>query len=283
MAFHAPRDKRVVRSTVRLTRDNSELALIRNVFVILTQWYCAHIDETALNPQGGYGSTPYRRTDQQPSSGAPPASDDAISRLPEVTFQGADLVADGDKSCPICLEQHRVGGKGVRLPCGHCFHAFCVRPWLEKHCMCPVCRFEIPTSDSEYEWSRRQRMKSRKRRVRLSELEGYSIKQLRGLATELSINLSTAIEKRDVVEAISSSHQVEIVAEAAEPCFGMRNESSFPTAYGGNSQGVQSTSRPMEDLPIGELLGIAKVHGLNIKGCTEKHDLICIIRDAGIR
>ncbi len=176
-----------------------------------------------------------------------------------------------------------MGGKGVRLPCGHCFHAPCVRPWLEKHCMCPVCRFEIPTSNSEYERFRKQRMKSRKRRVRLSELEGYSIKQLRGLATELSIDLSTAIEKCNVVEAISSSHQVEIVPEAAEPCVGMRNESSYPTSYGGNSQGVQSTSRSLEDLPIGELLSLAKVHGLNIKGCTEKYDLVCIIRDAGIR
>eukprot|EP01084_Bolivina_argentea_P161986 281915_1 len=175
-----------------------------------------------------------------------------------------------------------MGGKGVRLPCGHCFHAPCVRPWLEKHCMCPVCRFEIPTSDSKYEWDRKQRMKRRKRRIRLSELEGYSIRQLRGLATEMTIDLSTAIEKCDVVEAISLSHQVEIIPEAAEPCGGMRNEPSYPASHGDNSQCGQSALRSLEDLSIGELLSLIKVHGLSARGCTEKYDLVRVIRDAGI-
>ncbi len=242
------------------------------------------IDGTALKSQAqtGRGNVPFR-DEQQPSNGAPPASDEAISRLPEVTFQEADLVADGDKSCPICLELHRVGGKGVRLPCGHCFHAPCVRPWLKKHCMCPVCRFEIPTSDVKYEWSRKQRMKSRKRRIRLSELEGYTIRQLRGLAAEMSIDLSTAIEKRDVVEAISSSRQVEIVSEAAEPCDNMGNGSCYPTSYDVHSQGIQNTWESLEDLSIGELLSLMRVHGLSAKGCTEKFELVRIIRDAGIR
>ncbi len=262
MIFLVPRDKRALRS-------------IERSCVLLTQCYCTHTDETDRKPQAHSEERPSPSTHQQSSSGAPPASNDAISRLPEVTFQESDLLAEGDKCCPICLEQHRVGGKGVRLPCGHYFHAPCVRPWLERHCMCPVCRFEVPTNDSKYERSRKQRMRSRKRRIKLSELESYRIRQLRGLANEMSIDISNAIEKCDVVKAISLSRQVEIIPEGTEP--------SFPDPCGDNSQWGQSASTTsLEDLPIGELLSIIKVHGLSARCCTEKCDLVRVIRDAGI-
>ena len=29
------------------------------------------------------------------------------------------------------------------LPCGHAFHALCVRPWFDRHITCPTCRDEV--------------------------------------------------------------------------------------------------------------------------------------------
>ncbi|OMH80627.1 E3 ubiquitin-protein ligase AMFR [Zancudomyces culisetae] len=37
--------------------------------------------------------------------------------------------------------------KGVRLPCGHLFHRFCLRKWLERHPLCPLCRSTLKSCD----------------------------------------------------------------------------------------------------------------------------------------
>ncbi|PNX90988.1 zinc finger protein, partial [Trifolium pratense] len=46
--------------------------------------------------------------------------------------------------CTICLEDVNIG---VALPCSHIFHTNCIRDWLViGHC-CPLCRFQLPTSN----------------------------------------------------------------------------------------------------------------------------------------
>lgn len=39
--------------------------------------------------------------------------------------------------CPICWDKMETGRK---LPCGHLFHNFCLRSWLEQDTSCPTCR-----------------------------------------------------------------------------------------------------------------------------------------------
>mmetsp|Transcript_46596 Transcript_46596/g.92316 ORF Transcript_46596/g.92316 Transcript_46596/m.92316 type:complete len:198 (-) Transcript_46596:399-992(-) len=52
----------------------------------------------------------------------------------------------GDDWCCICLEQMRRGAGRLLLPCGHAFHARCIRTWWRQSAKasfarrCPLCR-----------------------------------------------------------------------------------------------------------------------------------------------
>jgi len=89
--------------------------------------------------------------------GTPPAKQEAIDALP--------LQVVGDNTigrCAVCLEEFVEGCEATVLPCKHCFHGEeCVKPWLRMHNSCPVCRYEMPVEDVEYETSRKQRMEAR--------------------------------------------------------------------------------------------------------------------------
>ena len=60
--------------------------------------------------------------------------------------QKAEDAEDGN-SCAICMEDFRVGGdKVAQLSCDgkHIFHTECLKAWVEKNSICPMCRKEIP-------------------------------------------------------------------------------------------------------------------------------------------
>ncbi|CAN6481297.1 unnamed protein product [Victoria cruziana] len=79
--------------------------------------------------------------------GAPPASRSAVLGLPTVL-----LGKDGENQlCAICKEGASAGEKGRALPCRHVYHEECILPWLNSRNSCPVCRYELPTDDAEYE------------------------------------------------------------------------------------------------------------------------------------
>ena len=56
-------------------------------------------------------------------------------RFPDATAE--DLI---DATCIICREDMTSAKK---LPCGHCFHFYCLRSWLEWQQTCPTCREPI--------------------------------------------------------------------------------------------------------------------------------------------
>ena len=85
--------------------------------------------------------------------GAPPASKSAISALPSVEIKSAEEVL----ACAICKDAVSIGETARKLPCGHGYHGDCIIPWLTSRNSCPVCRFELPTEDSEYEEERKKR------------------------------------------------------------------------------------------------------------------------------
>jgi len=104
--------------------------------------------------------------------GTPPAKKELIDTLPTITYSASFA---SQPKCAVCLEEFEEGAEMVELPCTHRFHGeVCVKPWLRMHNSCPVCRYEMPVDDVEYEQSRKERMAAREGALTNSTLESGS-------------------------------------------------------------------------------------------------------------
>lgn len=80
--------------------------------------------------------------------GAPPAAVSVLNNLERVVVNDAD---HNGSACAICKDLLSVGTVVNRLPCLHLYHPSCIKPWLSARNSCPLCRYELPTDDMEYE------------------------------------------------------------------------------------------------------------------------------------
>lgn len=87
------------------------------------------------------------------SSGRPPASASVIENLPTIVLGQGD-VEKNEGLCPVCKDEFDVGEKVIDLPCSHRYHSNCILTWLRMRNTCPVCRYELPTDESDYEGRR---------------------------------------------------------------------------------------------------------------------------------
>ncbi|KAF0691127.1 Aste57867_17584 [Aphanomyces stellatus] len=81
--------------------------------------------------------------------GAPPAAKTVMENLPKVHISQEEV--DCKHDCAVCKDMFELKEEALRLPCTHDFHSDCILPWLKQHNSCPVCRFELPTDDHDYE------------------------------------------------------------------------------------------------------------------------------------
>ncbi|KAK4387448.1 E3 ubiquitin-protein ligase CIP8 [Sesamum angolense] len=86
--------------------------------------------------------------------GAPPAAKAAVEGLESVVIGKEENTI----VCAICKDLVNVGEVAKNLPCGHGYHGECIVPWLGSRNSCPVCRFELPTDDPEYEEERKKKV-----------------------------------------------------------------------------------------------------------------------------
>ncbi|KAB2039328.1 hypothetical protein E1A91_D02G002000v1 [Gossypium mustelinum] len=93
--------------------------------------------------------------------GAPPASLSFVNNLPRVIVSDEHEKSDG-LACAICKDVLPVGAEVNQLPCLHVYHPSCILPWLSARNSCPLCRYELPTDDKDYEEGK-QHMNSRMR------------------------------------------------------------------------------------------------------------------------
>lgn len=88
--------------------------------------------------------------------GRPPASKSVVEKLPSVVMTEEDVLNER-ALCAVCKDQIEAGKKARELPCSHRYHADCILPWLSIRNTCPVCRYELPTDDPDYEQRRVRR------------------------------------------------------------------------------------------------------------------------------
>jgi len=118
-------------------------------------------------------------------------------------------VDENNRECCICLEDNKLDGMVVRLPCAHIFHEACIHDWLLYHsCTCPVCRYELPTDDAGYEAGRKERMKLRKPRYAMHELKRMKVTDLLALHR---LPQSGVIEKKDLIQDLIDNDWIDII------------------------------------------------------------------------
>lgn len=84
--------------------------------------------------------------------GNPPASEKAVNNLNK--FEINQQILDGlgiENTCAVCKDEFIIGNKCISMPCNHSFHDECLLPWLKERNSCPICRFELPTDDEDFE------------------------------------------------------------------------------------------------------------------------------------
>ena len=65
-----------------------------------------------------------------------PATTRAMRRL-------YDELATTESTCPICMDDIKIGQSVTTLPCKHKYHYPCIRIWIQKSLCCPYCRHDI--------------------------------------------------------------------------------------------------------------------------------------------
>jgi len=80
----------------------------------------------------------------------PQASARALEFVPAFRLEKDETI-----ECPICADVLRDGEWASRMPCGHYFSHEELEKWLAVNNTCPVCRFELPSIDEEYNRSKR--------------------------------------------------------------------------------------------------------------------------------
>lgn len=98
----------------------------------------------------GFEALLQRYADNDPNRyGTPPALKEAVESLSTVKIQEEDTL-----QCSVCLDDFVIGMEAKEMPCKHKFHGDCLLPWLELHCSCPVCRYELPSDETKTESAR---------------------------------------------------------------------------------------------------------------------------------
>lgn len=129
--------------------------------------YRERIQNSGLGVVGNYGDyadeAEYQsillnlaESDDGANRGAPPAAESAVAALKNVKIDSENEAI----LCVVCKDLVTAGETSKELPCGHGYHDDCIVAWLATRNMCPVCRYELPTNDPDYEEERIKKISS---------------------------------------------------------------------------------------------------------------------------
>jgi len=176
-----------------------------------------------------------------------------------------DLVDENNRECCICFESHNLRDKVTRLPCAHIFHPQCINEWLTKHCTCPICRYELPTTNQVYESGRQERMATRKPRFASYELQRMKTSELMDLCTnKLNIPIvGSGYTKQEVIDRIVGSGKIDVIS--APPPMSVENISTL------RGMGVGKLKRLMTEAGV----------FFDSRDVIEKEDMVQIFINSG--
>lgn len=194
-----------------------------------------------------------------------------LHALPKIKVSAYDIAQNEGLECAICLEVLMVGEAATRIPCGHLFHERCAQNWLAQSNKCPVCRYELPSSNAHHERGRRERMHGRRPRLRKRELTMKTVHELRRFADHLNVNSSDCLEKCELVDRIANSGAVEIVLEYEE-------EGNPNTA---SRQHCAVSRAQLASMSVRELKRMLVNANVTCDGCIEKHELLDRLASSG--
>lgn len=175
------------------------------------------------NRQASNTNHPSGRMHVPANDGVPPAKPYIIDDLANRQLDAQDLAVW--PSCPICNFDFSVKETVKRLPCGHVFHQECMETWLFERCTCPICRWEFPTDDQDYEPGRTQRMKARVPRYYKFELDRASVKELKAMLKKF--DKYRPVERHDLIRHLVESGTIELISCQEE----MANDGNESTRY----------------------------------------------------
>ena len=93
--------------------------------------------------------------------GNPPASKKAVESLKKYKINEEKIKEFGfENSCAVCKDEFNIGEECLSMPCNHYFHGDCLIPWLKERNSCPVCRYELPTDDADFENMKKIKIKN---------------------------------------------------------------------------------------------------------------------------
>jgi len=216
------------------------------------------------------GGVPQQQSEPR-QTGPPPTSASALRSLPRIKVTAYDIAANESAECSICLDELVAGQPALRIPCGHLYHEDCVKDWLKKSNECPVCRFELPTDDAEYERGRRMRMSGRKLRMRHADLTVKSVQELTRLANYIAVDVRGCLEKSELVEKIAASPQVQIIQVDGAEAGGLPSSAADSSTPGRPSIFTKSQ---LDAMSIGEVKALTERLSVDISDCQEKADLV---------
>ena len=95
--------------------------------------------------------------------GNPPAAKKAVENLKKYKITKEKIKEFGfENSCAVCKDEFIIDEECLSMPCNHNFHKDCIIPWLKERNSCPICRYELPTDDKDFEERKKLKLKKLK-------------------------------------------------------------------------------------------------------------------------
>jgi len=69
-----------------------------------------------------------------------PADEELLNLIELTNIKNLKDLSNDKKDCIICLEEFKNGDEVITLPCFHLYHKECIKDWLKRNNLCPICK-----------------------------------------------------------------------------------------------------------------------------------------------